>query len=287
MTAMLQRQVGIFFALIATFMATSAAAGAAEKIVALTFDRETNTLFMARAHELYRSKGEDWGWTKIALPPGVQGNAIAAMAAPAKRTGVLYLAGPGFGVLRSSDDGRNWVARNDGLPSGDIVALAAHADQPDTLYAYIPGKGIFRSEDAGAHWKWMDNGPREGIGQFIHSNMPGSMQTGWLLVATPKGVRRSMDCFCLWQDAGELAAPVNAVSYDPREPREPRNVYAATAKGFFLSTDGGEQWTRLSAPTSRITAFAVSPAGAVYAGTADGGLYRSVDQVKSWERIGA
>jgi len=284
MTATLQYKVGVFLALIATFMVAGAAAGAAEKIVALTFDREANTLFLARAHELYRSNDEGRGWTKISLPPSVQGNAIAAVAASAKRKDMLYLAGPGFGVLRSSDNGRKWVARNDGLPSRDVVALAAHADQPDTLYAYVPGKGAFRSQDAGVSWKWMDGGPREGIGQLIHSNMPGSMQSGWLFAATPNGVSRSMDCFCLWQDAGVLAAAVDAVSYDPREPR---HVYAATADGFFLSTDGGEQWTRISMPASRITALVISPSGTVFAGTADGGLYRSTDEAKSWERMDA
>lgn len=284
MTASMRYKFSIFSILIAATLATSAAAAAGGRIIALAFDREANALFMARAHALYRINDEGQNWTKISLPPSVQGNAIAAVAVSAKRGNIIYLAGPGFGVLRSSDDGRNWVAHNDGLPSRNIAALAAHADQPDTLYAYVPGKGVFRVDDAGAHWKWMDNGPREGIGQFIHSNMPGSMQTGWLFAATSKGVGRSMDCFCLWQDAGGLAAPVDAVSYDPREPR---HVYAATAEGLFLSTDGGEQWTRLSAPASRLTALAVSPAGAVFAGTADGGLYRSNDQAKSWERIDA
>jgi len=55
----------------------------------------------------------------------------------------------------------------------------------------------------------------------------------------------------------------------------------------LLSTDGGEEWTLLSAPASRITALAVSPTGTVFLGTADGGLYRSNDQAKSWERVDA
>lgn len=281
MTATLRYKISMFSVLIATFMAAGATAGEKEKIAALTFDREANTLFLARTHELYRSNDEGRGWTKIPLPPSVRGDAIAAVAASAKRKDVLYLAGSGFGVLRSADGGRHWATRNTGLPGSDVVALAVHADQPDTVYVHVSGKGIFSSQDAGVSWKWMDGGPSEGIGQLIHSNMPGSMQTGWLFAATPKGVRRSMDCFCLWQDAGELGAPVDAVSYDPREPR---HIYAATTKGLFLSVDGGEQWTRMSAPASRITALVISSSGIVFAGTADGGLYRSTDEAKSWER---
>jgi len=283
MTATLPFRGNIFAVLIAVTLVASAAAGAAEKIVALAFDRAADTVFIARANALYRSDDAGRHWKSISLPPSAQGSAIAAMATPAKRKDALYLAGPG-GVWRSADGGRTWVARNTGLPSLDVAALAAHADQPDTLYAYLWGKGIFRSEDAGAHWKWMDNGPRAGIRQFIHSNMPGSMQTGWLFAATTKGVSRSMDCFCLWQDAGGLAAPIDAVAYDPREPR---HVYAATAKGFFLSTDGGEQWARLSVPVSRVTALTVSPTGVIFAGTVGGDLYRSVDRATTWERAGA
>ena len=67
MTATLQCKVGVFAALIATFMVAGAAAGAAEKIVALTFNREANTLFLARAHELHRTGGES---TAIALTRG-------------------------------------------------------------------------------------------------------------------------------------------------------------------------------------------------------------------------
>lgn len=284
MTAASRYKVGISLVLVAATLAASAAARSAEPIVAIALSGDAHTLFIARPHTLYRADDTGRRWVKLRLPPGVPADAIAAVAVPAKRAGALYLAGSGFGVQRSADGGRSWTARNDGLPSRTVAALAVHADQPDTVYAYVPGKGVFRSEDAGAHWKWMDSGPRAGIGQLIHSNMPGSMQTGWLFAATAKGVSRSMDCFCLWQDAGALATPVDAVAFDPREPKD---IYAATAEGLFLSVDGGEQWTRLNAPVARIFALAISPSGALYAGTASGDLYRSVDRAETWKRAGA
>ncbi len=254
-----------------------------DRIIALGLDDAGNALLKATANALYRSGDEGLTWTQIALPPAASKHDIAAVTASARNKNVWYLAGPGFGVLRSADGGQSWTARNDGLPSRKVAALATHADQADTVYAYVIGKGIFRSEDAGAHWRLMDKGPRGEIRQFVHSNMPGSMQTGWLFAAASKGVRRSMDCFCGWQDAGALATAVQAVSYDPRQPKR---VYAATQKGLSVSSDGGEQWTSMKAPAAGIAALAGSSSGVLYA-AAGNSLFRSRDQGATWEKIDA
>ncbi len=253
-------------------------------IVALGFDGGTRTLLKAYPQALYRSGDEGRNWTRISLPPGVANGSIAAVVASAQRKSALYIAGRGLGVLRSEDGGRSWVAQNKGLPGGEVVALTLHADQPDTLYAYMSGQGIFRSEDAGRSWRLMDKGPREMILQFIHSNMPGSMQTGWFFAATAKGVSRAMDCFCGWRDAGGLTGRVYAVSYDPRQTQ---HVYAATKEGLFLSTNGGEKWTRVNSPRPVIIALVATPSGALYAAAGNGELFRSTDHANTWERIGA
>jgi photosystem II stability/assembly factor-like uncharacterized protein len=254
------------------------------RIVALGFDADGQALFKAYSGALYRSGDGGRDWEPVPLPATVARGRIASVAVAAHRQDVVYVAGPGLGVLRSENGGRNWVAVNTGLPSKDVVSLTPHADQPDTIYAYLSGKGIFRSEDAGAHWRLMDAGPRERILQLIHSNMPGSMQTGWFFAATAKGVNRSMDCFCGWRDAGGLDRAITTVAYDPRQPKQ---VYAATGTGLLVSTDGGEQWSPLNAPGSGISALAVTPAGDLYAAVDKGELFRSADRGKTWQRIDA
>jgi len=251
--------------------------------VALAFDGASQTLLKARADALYRSSDGGRHWAQLVLPPAPEGSRIASVAVAAGNKGVLYVAGPGLGVLRSEDSGGSWSARNGGLP-GDVAALATHADQPDTVYAYVVERGIFRSQDGGRRWQLMDAGPRGGIVRLVHSNMPGSMQTGWLFAATAQGVRRAMDCFCGWRDAGGLGRAVGAVAYDPRRPQ---NVYAATDEGLFLSTDGGEQWSRMNVPAAAFTALIATPAGVLYAAAADGSLFHSSDDAKTWERVGA
>lgn len=283
------RAVTVVLVLLALYGTAAAAASTdrdSDRVVALQFDNSTSTMFKATEHALYSSSDGGRTWTQLPLPSLKRGAAIAAIAVSAavQNKYVLYVAGPGIGVLRTEDAGQNWLARHKGLPAGDVVALAAHADQPDTLYVSIAGKGIFRSENTGLHWKLMDGGPRDAILRLIHSNMPGSMQTGWFFAATAKGVRRSMDCFCGWRDAGGLGGSVNSIAYDPREPQ---HVYAATDDQLFVSTNGGEQWQRVKAPAAGLAALAATPSGALYAGARDGRLFRSTDRGATWARVDA
>jgi photosystem II stability/assembly factor-like uncharacterized protein len=252
------------------------------KIVALDFDVGSRALIKAYPGTLYRSGNEGRDWEPIALPKAIARGRISSISVSAKGRGVLYVAGPGFGVLRSADGGRSWTAINHGLPSNDIMALSTHADQPKTLYVLVAGHGIFRSEDAGGHWRLMDAGPRAKVLQFVHSNMPGSMQTGWFFAATARGVSRSMDCFCGWRDAGGLGRAVTAVAYEPTRPKE---IYAAAENALFFSADGGEQWSRRQSPGHDISALVVTPAGTLYAAVGAGELLRSADGGMTWHHV--
>lgn len=252
------------------------------RIVALKFDSVSRVLWKATSKALFRSGDEGRTWTPVALPNEAKGN-IAAITISARNPNTIYIAGTNMGVLRSKDGGRSWAAANKGLPSLRAVAIAAHSDQTDTVYAYIDGKGIFRSQDAGVNWRLMDRGPRDPILHFIHTNMPGSMETGWLYAATSQGVRRSMDCFCGWHNAGEVTGNFHMVSYDPDQPER---VYAAAREGLFVSTDGGEQWTKMKSPSAVTTALIATPLGGLYI-SANGKLFRSRDRGVTWENVDA
>ena len=252
-----------------------------DRIVALDFDVHDHSLIKAYSRTLYRSGNDGRDWEPIALPKAIERGHIVSVAVSAQSPATLYVAGPGIGVLRSADGGGSWDAMNLGLPSNDIVALSSHADQPDTLYVFVAKRGILRSEDAGGHWRLMDAGPRAKVLQFLHSNMPGSMQTGWFFAATAKGISRSMDCFCGWRDAGGLGRAVTAVAFDPGQPKQ---VYAAAGNGLFVSADGGEHWLPLPSPSHNISALAATPEGTLFAAAGAGELFRSADRGMTWHR---
>ena len=260
------------------------AADAASGTVALAASNDSKRLYRASADRLlHRSDDGGRRWTPIASSLVHSCGTVTSLVVAAGDHGALYLAGRGMGVLRSDDGGRSWSDRSDGLANTDVAALAAHADRPDTLYAHVPGSGIFRSEDAGARWRLMDAGPRGGITRLVHSNMPGSMQSGWLFVAGPRGVQRAMDCFCGWRDAGELGRAAHAVTFDAEHPS---NIYAATERDLVFSNDGGQVWSAIDSPAARADALVVGQDSALYvADGAAGGLFRRVATERSWERL--
>jgi photosystem II stability/assembly factor-like uncharacterized protein len=177
----------------------------------------------------------------------------------------------------------NWVAADEGLPSKDVMAFTTHATQPATIYAFIARNGIYRSQNAGKDWRKMDRGPEEAR-QMIHTNMAGSMDSGWLYVLPPKGMRLSMDCFCLWRDIGDPDQQIIALAFD-RE--HPDHVYAASERGVLRSLDGGQDWELAGTPGLLITAMTGAASGVIYAGSKDGRLYRSRDGGTTWELVGA
>jgi hypothetical protein len=144
----------------------------------------------------------------------------------------------------------------------------------------VAGRGIYRSEDGGVGWRMVDKGPPARLRQFIHSNLAGSMQSGWIYAATDKGVYRAMDCFCGFRPAGTLPASASAVIHDPKQPTE---LYAAVGSQVFSTANGGESWQRAGAPGGAVVALAYSPAGALYALLADGRVAQSRNAGKQWE----
>lgn len=261
-------------------------------VVALEYDATGGQLLKVHAQALYSRAADGATWKPVPLPQSVQRGRIAAVATgPGGAAGTtagsaLYIAGPGLGVVRSEDAGKSWVGLNETLPSTDVTAFARHATFPGTLYAVVREHGIYRSEDAGETWKRMDTGPGAPIRQIFHSDMPGSMQSGWLFAATTDGVRRSMDCFCGWRPTGQLVAcAVGAVTWDRRKPE---HVYAATPDGVFRSDDGGESWELASSERLVKTALTMDASGVLYAvGVGAGEVLRSADQGRTWEPLGA
>lgn len=271
--------IGLVLAIFGTGGAT-AEDGDAWPVDALAYDATAGVLLKSVETGLYRGSDDGRTWVAIAgsLPPS--GDVTSLVVTPGEG-GAVYAAGHGIGILRASKDGGEWTPVGTGLPSPDVTALAVHSTQLETLYAYLPQSGIYRTKDAGATWKLMDRGP-EGIRQLIHTNMEGSMETGWLYAATADGVRFSMDCFCLWREANGLTGPVNAIAADPAKPER---LYAASEDGIFLSSNGGQDWGAAAALPETATALTVTPSGELYAGTVGGRVFRSLDGAKTWEQM--
>ena len=257
---------GFFLLMLAVAMPASAQAqpGDHSQQVKALATNASGALLVLRNGGLFALEGQ--AVTEVPLPPAASGAEPRSLARGADNR--IYLAGPGLGVWRYDSASENWQSLNDTLPEAGITAIAAHATQPNTLYAYHEKDGMFRSRDAGVEWVKVDSGPREPVQAFLHSDMPGSMESGWLFAGTTRGVARSMDCFCFWGDAGELRGVVSAIAYDPEAPE---NVYAVVEGQLHHSTDGGETWEGVEV-AGAVTALTFSSRQGLVLGTEKGDL---------------
>jgi photosystem II stability/assembly factor-like uncharacterized protein len=247
---------------------------AADPSRALAVEAGTNgSLWVLGEDKLHHVNGSDR--QSVSLPEPARGKSALSLAIA--MDGKIYIAGEGLGIYRSTDDGESWQKVGNKTPGNDINAVVAHSTLDDTVYAHSPGKGMFRSANAGESWERVDAGPQEPVRTFLHSNMEGSMETGWLFAGTTRGVARSMDCFCFWSDAGDLRGEVTALTYDAEAPM---NVYGVVQDTLYHSADGGESWSRTAAPDN-VSDLAVA-GGELYAGTPDGVF---VQTGTKWEKI--
>ncbi|MDN3519067.1 YCF48-related protein [Aquisalimonas lutea] len=222
------------------------------------------------------SRSDDGGenWRDVSFPALGESEAITAVAASTENADQVHVAGKGFGVYRSTDAGETWVNVTGELPDNDALALTAHATEANTLYIVMADEGIYRSQDAGESWRLMHAGLSSAtISALTHTDMEGSMETGWLLAATDKGVYRTMDCFCLFELASGLPGGATAVTHNPVTPAE---IYTAVGGEIFRSARGGEAWEHVGKVNGEVSALSHS-GDTLYALLIDGNLLQSTN----------
>ena len=130
------------------------------------------------------------------------------------------------GALRTSPDGKTWTtAAVDFVPA----ALAGNPTS-DTVLATTP-QGIRRSTDGGTTWTTVDSAP---VVQFAAFASPAEA-----VGIEPDGtIHTSADAGATWTRKGKIQGTVQAVAA-VKGPQADPSIWAATASGLVLSTDGG------------------------------------------------
>ncbi len=175
---------------------------------------------------------------------------------------VLYVAGFGTGVFKSTDSGKTWAARNQGLPEKEPFAWRLARDSKGGLFLVVARRSedarfgteqdgaLYRSTDGADHWEKVQlppgvNGPN---GLVIDPADPNRLYlAAW---SRPEGEKAVDGGVFLSTDAGKTWRPVLAKDqhvYDVTiDDRNPNLVYACGFESsVWRSEDRGENWTRI------------------------------------------
>jgi len=191
----------------------------------------------------------------------------------------LYV-GASSGVYKSTDGAASWSALT-GLP-GNVGSLAIDPQTPSTLYAGTQLNGVFKSTDGAASWNEINTGLTDihVSSVAVDPKTPSKVYVGSYYLGA--GLFRSANGGASWSPVNiGTDAAIAALAVDP----ENGTAYAGTWRGFFRSATGAT-WhasnTGLSNTWASVVAVDPATPSRVYAGTLDGGLFKSTNGAASW-----
>ncbi len=251
-------------------------------------------LYLNAGGRVFRTTDAGRSWT--AGPPIAR--RVDALTVDPRNGSVLY-AGTSEGVLKSTDGGRTW--RRSGLaptPSsrgreggeGWVWSIAVDPADSTHVYAvrnpYAPGRNVFRSRDGGATWQAM----RLSTWRYVTEIHAGG--SGILYVESSFGILRSTDGGTTWRGVldGSWSLAV--------DPNRAGTVWAvgeclrgtACSFGVRVTRDGGTTWRSAGrAPADGLSAIVPDPrhARTLYLSTQQSGVFRSIDDGRTWHPFGA
>jgi choice-of-anchor A domain-containing protein/uncharacterized repeat protein (TIGR01451 family) len=190
-------------------------------------------------------------------------------------TGNIFAGAWGYGIYKSADGGLTWASKNNGLISSAVHALLISGSK---IFAATLDLGIYVSEDGGESWF------NSNIGyQYVWSL--GRTSAGTLFAGTyGNGLYRSEDNGDNWTKINNLAASfIYQIVIDADD-----NIFVSSwTGGVFGSSDNGNTWSGLGMPGSRVSSLLSKSGSAIYAGTADGRLFRNSSITSVSEEIEA
>ncbi|UCG75285.1 MAG: hypothetical protein JSV95_11195 [Gemmatimonadota bacterium] len=258
-------------------------------------------------------------------PAGMSGRVAAVAAAPSDPT-IIYVGAATGGVWKSVDAGLSFEPIFDDQPVAAIGALAIHPSDPDVLWvgtgegnprnSASVGDGVYRTRDGGASWDHLGLEATERITRILLD--PSDPEVAYVSALgrawgenPERGVFRTRDGGSTWEKVLYVDERTGAADL-VMHPDNPRVLFAAMwdyrrwpwsfrsggpGSGLFVTRDGGESWTRLTAedglPEGELgrigLAIAPSSPDLMYAfvEAEENGIYRSTDGGRSWRSTGA
>lgn len=235
----------------------------ASALTALAVDQESpETLYVATGNgRIFGTRDGGDSWRSLGALSIRKSTEIATLAVDPQNPRTLYAGtynvlggGGGDGIFKSSDGGATWRALpRDSLgrrgPDG-VLMLAIDPRNPRNLHGFGDGDSYFNSHDGGATWNTPDVRLHDVGALALDPSEPTTMYVGTSFDAPERyrsdadtRVFKSTDGGTNWRDLNVSfgGQSVNALAVNPQGRQQ---VYAGTADGLFVSSDGGESWRR-------------------------------------------
>jgi photosystem II stability/assembly factor-like uncharacterized protein len=251
------------------------------------------------------------------------GRSLGSTGSPG-RPNEYYFGATGGGLWKTTDGGNEWAPVTDGqITSSSVGAVAVAETNPDIVYigmgevqlrgSITQGDGVYKTKDGGKTWRHLGLKETQAIARIrIHPTNPDIVYVAAL--GHPygeneeRGVFRSKDGGTTWEKILFVSNKAGAVDLII-DRNDPKVLYASTWQVYrkawkmwgggpdcklWKSVDGGDTWIDLTnnpgMPTGPIgkIGVTVSPADSnrVWAivEANEGGVFRSDDAGKTWER---
>ncbi|MEW6365019.1 MAG: hypothetical protein AB1714_10315 [Acidobacteriota bacterium] len=231
---------------------------------------------------LLRSTNRGASWARMG--PDIIWPYVTCISFSTSDPSIVY-AGAGYGIYKSTNGGRTWIASGGTvLDSDGIYAVAVHPKTPLTVYVETGGHGIYKSVDGGKSWKWLENALGYGwVRELpIDSLNPKVMYAG-VTDVEPQGVYKSADAGETWSHAGLVAEAITDLVMSPNASN---TVFAACGK-LYRSTDACATWGEIAQGIPDVLGVALDAQrpGIAYAAT-EAGVCKTLDSGDSWAVAG-
>ena len=146
----------------------------------------------------------------------------------------MYAAGPGLGVVASTDGGKVWSTRSEAVGQSFFGRILVDPADDQSLIAADARAGAASSSDGGRTWRRLGGPP---AAAWVSRN-------GDALFVSGQRAAKTSDGGTTWTDI-DLPAGASLIEADPSDPNV---LYAGVHRGeaveVFVSRDGGGRWAR-------------------------------------------